>query len=128
MKQLMIALHLVIVFSMPLFSSEFGPWHSDVAVGDDALHICRIASPRQSNRPLYNAFQAGAWFFLRFFQVVISPQDGPNCRYHPTCSRYASEAVQRYGALLGSIMAGDRLIRCNPYNPPGDDPVPEIKP
>ncbi|MCX7680295.1 MAG: membrane protein insertion efficiency factor YidD [Spirochaetes bacterium] len=79
-------------------------------------------------RPLYNSFSATAWFFLRFFQIVISPQDGPNCRFHPTCSRYASEAVQRYGALVGSLLAGDRLIRCNPYNPPGNDPVPNELP
>jgi putative membrane protein insertion efficiency factor len=107
---------------------EFAPWNADVAVGDAALDVCSIRTQGATNRPLYNSFQAGAWFLLRFFQIVISPQDGPNCRYHPTCSRYASEAVQRYGALLGSFLAGDRLIRCNPYNPPGDDPVPETIP
>lgn len=119
---------LLLLFTLPAIAGDFAPWNADVAVGDDALHQCPLTATRQSPRPLYNSFQAGAWFFLRFFQIVISPQDGPNCRFHPTCSRYASEAVQRYGALVGSFLAGDRLIRCNPYNPPGDDPIPATLP
>ncbi len=128
MNYSVITLLIVFIASASISASDFGPWNADVAVGDEALSACHAHSQRPSVRPLYNSFQAGAWFFLRFFQIVISPQDGPNCRYHPTCSRYASEAVHRYGALLGSILAGDRLIRCNPYNPPGDDPLPETLP
>ncbi|HNU91287.1 MAG TPA: membrane protein insertion efficiency factor YidD [Spirochaetota bacterium] len=61
---------------------------------------------------------------IRFFQVVISPQDGPNCRFHPTCSAYAAAAVERFGMFAGSLLAGDRVLRCNPYTPPGEDPLP----
>ena len=62
---------------------------------------------------------------IRGFQKFISPQDGPNCRFKPTCSEYGKIAVLKYGALVGAFLAGDRLLRCNPYNAPGDDPVPE---
>lgn len=104
-------------------AAEFAPWNADVAAGDDAAHRAPVHQPRRTG-PVYNGTQAGAWFLIRFFQVAISPQDGPNCRYHPTCSRYGREAVEKHGALAGAFMAGDRLIRCNPYNPPGTDPVP----
>ncbi|HPA72325.1 MAG TPA: membrane protein insertion efficiency factor YidD [Spirochaetota bacterium] len=105
-------------------ADEFAPWNADVAVGDASTggpH--RHAALGKSS--VYNGAQAGAWFLIRFFQVAISPQDGPNCRYHPTCARYGREAVEAHGALAGSVMAGDRLIRCNPFNPPGNDPVPK---
>ncbi|MBN2041904.1 MAG: membrane protein insertion efficiency factor YidD [Spirochaetes bacterium] len=62
---------------------------------------------------------------IRAFQKFISPQDGPNCRFHPTCSRYGKVAVLRYGAFIGALLAGDRIIRCNPFTPPGEDPVPD---
>ena len=80
---------------------------------------------KQKIRTVFNGVQGGAYFLIRFFQVVISPQDGPSCRYNPTCSTYGRHAVEKHGALFGAIMAGERLIRCNPYNPPGKDPVPE---
>lgn len=105
-------------------ADEFAPWNADVAVGDAFFSRShRHAEARKSS--VYNGAQAGAWFLIRFFQVAISPQDGPNCRFHPTCSRYGKEAVETHGGLTGAFMAGDRLIRCNPYNPPGDDPVPK---
>ena len=49
---------------------------------------------------------------------------GRNCRFHPTCSEYAIEAVQRHGALRGGWMAAKRVGRCHPFNPGGYDPVP----
>lgn len=104
-------------------AEDFTPWNSDVAVGDAVPgreHGARVSR----KGTVYSGAQAGAWFLIRFFQTAISPQDGPNCRHVPTCSRYGKEAVERYGALLGAFMAGDRLIRCNPYNPPANDPVP----
>jgi hypothetical protein len=104
-------------------ADNFAPWNADVAAGDavtDRAH--RHTVSRKGN--VYNGAQAGAWILIRFFQRAISPQDGPNCRFHPTCSRYGQEAVEQHGAVLGAMMAGDRLIRCNPYNPPGSDPVP----
>ncbi|KAF0279351.1 MULTISPECIES: membrane protein insertion efficiency factor YidD [Spiribacter] len=61
---------------------------------------------------------------LRAYRTVISPLFGPCCRFHPTCSCYAIEAVERHGALRGSYYAIRRVLRCNPFHPGGVDPVP----
>ncbi len=61
---------------------------------------------------------------LRVYKLCISPYLGQNCRFYPSCSDYASEAVARHGALRGSFMAGKRLCKCNPWHPGGVDPVP----
>lgn len=60
---------------------------------------------------------------LRFYKSAISPYLGNNCRFTPTCSEYAMEAIQRYGACKGSWMALKRLLRCNPFCKGGYDPV-----
>lgn len=62
---------------------------------------------------------------VRLYQYLISPLLGPRCRFHPSCSHYAIEAVQRHGALRGSWLAARRLGRCHPLHPGGYDPVPE---
>ena len=64
---------------------------------------------------------------IRFYQKKISPLFGPRCRYYPTCSHYAVEAVERFGAIKGSILTVLRLLRCNPLFPGGYDPVPDKK-
>lgn len=62
---------------------------------------------------------------LRFYQRFISPAFPPRCRFNPTCSQYAVEAVSKYGALRGSYLALRRLLRCNPfYKGEYYDPVP----
>jgi putative membrane protein insertion efficiency factor len=61
---------------------------------------------------------------LRAYQVLISPLLGPNCRYAPSCSEYAREALLRHGVLRGSQLALRRVARCHPYSPGGYDPVP----
>ncbi|HEX7337035.1 MAG TPA: membrane protein insertion efficiency factor YidD [Gemmatimonadales bacterium] len=61
---------------------------------------------------------------IRGYQKVISPALPPNCRFHPSCSQYALEAVTRYGALKGGWLAARRLVRCHPFHPGGFDPVP----
>jgi hypothetical protein len=62
---------------------------------------------------------------IRLYQLSVSPTLPANtCRFHPTCSRYGYEAIRRYGAVKGSLMAGWRLLRCNPFNAGGYDPVP----
>ncbi|MQL53200.1 membrane protein insertion efficiency factor YidD [Desulfofundulus thermobenzoicus] len=60
---------------------------------------------------------------LRFYQKCISPLKGPSCRFYPTCSEYAVQAVGRYGVVRGSLMAVWRLLRCHPFNPGGYDPL-----
>lgn len=61
---------------------------------------------------------------LRFYRRHISPHLPPMCRYYPTCSRYAIEAIETHGALRGGLLALWRLLRCNPLSPGGYDPVP----
>ena len=60
---------------------------------------------------------------LRFYKAAISPYLGNNCRFTPTCSEYAMEAIRRYGDIKGSWMAMKRLVRCNPFCKGGYDPV-----
>ncbi|MEP6569855.1 MAG: membrane protein insertion efficiency factor YidD [Acidobacteriota bacterium] len=61
--------------------------------------------------------------FLRFYKLVISPFLPPSCRFSPTCSQYAAEAIGRYGAVRGSALALRRLLRCHPFSQGGYDPV-----
>ncbi len=61
---------------------------------------------------------------LRFYKRAISPLLGGHCRFLPTCSEYALEAITKYGALKGGFMALWRLLRCNPFGKGGYDPVP----
>jgi putative membrane protein insertion efficiency factor len=60
---------------------------------------------------------------VRIYQLFISPLTGPSCRFYPTCSEYAIVAVQRYGPFKGAFMGIRRILRCNPWNPGGYDPV-----
>jgi putative membrane protein insertion efficiency factor len=60
---------------------------------------------------------------LRFYKRWISPSFPPSCRFVPTCSEYAMEAVERYGALRGGLMSAGRLLRCHPFAQGGLDPV-----
>lgn len=62
---------------------------------------------------------------FRGYQRLISPLLGPRCRFYPSCSSYAIEAVERFGPLKGSALAVHRICRCHPLNPGGFDPVPE---
>ncbi len=64
---------------------------------------------------------------IGLYQRLISPLLAPRCRFHPTCSAYAAEAVSTYGALRGSWLALRRIARCHPWNPGGVDPVPSRK-
>jgi putative membrane protein insertion efficiency factor len=63
-------------------------------------------------------------FFVRIYQYTLSPMLGQRCKYYPSCSNYAIDALREYGAIRGTGMAAWRLLRCNPFSNGGYDPVP----
>ncbi|MBO6013270.1 MAG: membrane protein insertion efficiency factor YidD [Bacteroidales bacterium] len=63
-------------------------------------------------------------WLIRWYQTSISPLTPPSCRYTPTCSQYALEAIQKYGVLKGGWLALKRISRCHPWGGSGYDPVP----
>jgi putative membrane protein insertion efficiency factor len=65
---------------------------------------------------------------IRVYQMGISPVLGNHCRFYPSCSQYACEALERHGALRGGWLAIRRVLRCHPWHPGGVDPVPEPPP
>ena len=60
---------------------------------------------------------------IRAYQRLLSPLVGARCRYYPSCSDYAAQAIERFGILRGVVLAGWRLLRCNPWSRGGFDPV-----
>ena len=62
---------------------------------------------------------------IRGYQLLISPLLGNHCRFYPSCSQYAREAIEYHGVLCGGWLAIRRLLRCHPWHPGGVDPVPE---
>lgn len=61
---------------------------------------------------------------IRFYQIFISPLKPPTCRFYPTCSAYAIEAIQKEGPVKGTWLAIKRIAKCHPFHPGGYDPVP----
>jgi putative membrane protein insertion efficiency factor len=61
---------------------------------------------------------------IRIYQVCLSPMLGPSCRFYPSCSEYAYQAILRHGPVTGVFLAVRRILRCHPFNPGGLDPVP----
>lgn len=62
--------------------------------------------------------------FIRLYQLLVSPLLGPRCRFHPSCSRFAAEALGEHGVVRGTWLAVRRIGRCHPFHPGGYDPVP----
>jgi len=60
---------------------------------------------------------------IKFYQKVLSPMKPKSCRFYPTCSEYALQAVDKYGVIKGTLKALARIVRCHPFNPGGYDPV-----
>ncbi|WP_146909872.1 membrane protein insertion efficiency factor YidD [Arenimonas daejeonensis] len=69
-----------------------------------------------------------AILLLRGYKVLISPLLGQRCRFHPSCSEYTMEAIERFGVVRGSWLGAKRIGRCHPFHPGGLDPVPESWP
>jgi len=75
-----------------------------------------------------NVFSQLFIFLIRAYQVVLSPWIGNCCRFEPSCSNYAIEALRAHGFFKGGWLAARRLVRCRPFGPSGFDPVPPPKP
>ncbi|WP_084429142.1 membrane protein insertion efficiency factor YidD [Aliagarivorans marinus] len=73
------------------------------------------------------AFRAIAIGPIKLYQYLISPMLGPRCRFHPSCSDYAIEAIKIHGVVKGCWLTGQRLLKCHPLHPGGEDPVPGSK-
>lgn len=69
-----------------------------------------------------------AILLLRGYKLLISPLLGQRCRFHPSCSVYTMEAIERFGVVRGSWLGAQRIARCHPFHPGGLDPVPESWP
>ena len=63
---------------------------------------------------------------IRAYQIVLSPLFGNCCRFHPTCSAYAAQAIRRHGCFKGLWLGTCRLVKCHPFHPGGPDPVPPV--
>lgn len=72
--------------------------------------------------------RAALIFLVRLYQRLLSPLLPRACRFYPSCSAYAVEALQRHGAARGTFLTVKRLARCHPFHPGGLDPVPELTP
>ena len=83
--------------------------------------------PRLRDLPV-NLLTLPRWIilgFIRLYQITFSRTLPPNtCRFYPSCSHYGYQAIYKYGAIKGSLMAAWRVLRCNPFNKGGYDPVP----
>jgi putative membrane protein insertion efficiency factor len=62
-------------------------------------------------------------FIIKIYRKYISPYKRPSCKFYPTCSQYALEAIEKYGSLMGTFMSIWRILRCNPFSKGGYDPV-----
>jgi putative membrane protein insertion efficiency factor len=81
-----------------------------------------MTSPRRRE---WSALSAAAIGLIRIYQWVISPLFPRSCRFAPSCSEYAAEAMSRHGPLAGGVLAARRILRCHPWGGDGYDPVPD---
>jgi len=91
---------------------------------DNHIHI---DEPRLRDLPfsLWNIPRMPLLALIRAYQLLVSPTLPANtCRFYPSCSHYGYQAIYKHGAVKGTVMAIWRVLRCNPYNPGGFDPVP----
>ena len=83
-----------------------------------------VHPPTRPSASILNLPRLAGWFLIRGYQVTIGPALPPSCRFYPSCSTYALQALAKYGLLRGSWLAARRLLRCHPFHPGGVDPVP----
>ena len=96
----------------------------DAGTGHDDGPQPTIPAPLRPRVSALNLPRLLGWYLIRGYQVAIGPALPPSCRFYPSCSNYALEAVAKYGLLRGSVLTAWRLMRCHPFHPGGVDPVP----
>lgn len=103
--------------------------HSSAPLGG-AGEFCstgnRTAEPVAQRNPLKGAVARILLAGIRVYQAALAPLMACGCKFYPTCSQYAYEAIARHGARRGSWLAVRRLLRCRPFAPGGHDPVPDL--
>ena len=98
------------------------------AAGSTCGAACPVVPPAGTVRGWRQLPRRVVAALLRLYRAAVSPYLGPACRFHPTCSRYAEQAVLRHGLARGAWLAARRLGRCHPWHPGGVDPVPPALP
>jgi putative membrane protein insertion efficiency factor len=89
------------------------------------LHLLKtFLNALQRKLSIHKPFLYVAIFLIRVYQAIVSPILGPACRFYPSCSEYAIQALTRYGVIKGTYLAVKRVMRCHPFHPGGVDPVP----
>lgn len=83
-----------------------------------------VSTDRRTRSHIARAASVVLLFVLTAYRVVLSPVMGPACRFEPSCSRYASDAIRRHGVMRGCWLALRRVARCHPFHAGGLDPVP----
>lgn len=83
-----------------------------------------LSPPARPDLSIWHAPRLAGWYLIRGYQVTIGLALPPSCRFYPSCSTYALQALAKYGLLRGSWLAARRLMRCHPFHPGGVDPVP----
>jgi uncharacterized protein len=86
-----------------------------------------LAAPALRPGPLARLVRRVLLGLIRLYQLTLSPWLGRQCRYEPTCSVYAAEALERFGTRRGLMLAAKRLLRCHPWGSSGYDPVPSAE-
>ena len=97
-----------------------GPCHAGRIQGPEAIRESCLPPPDLVSK----AMTALLMGIIRFYQLTLSPFIGGQCRFHPTCSNYALDALASQGPLRGSWLALKRLLKCHPFHPGGFDPPP----
>jgi putative membrane protein insertion efficiency factor len=85
------------------------------------------SEPGGKNRPAPGSLSRLAIFLIHGYRYLVSPWVGNQCRFYPSCSHYAEEAINTHGFIKGGYLTGRRLLKCHPWHPGGLDPVPPPK-
>jgi len=126
---------LLAAVATPLHSDDWSNLRFIQESREDQNHPVQAEKSPLELRDSTNELEMAGLVLLRLYQLILSSQDGPRCMFHPSCSEYAKQALAKRGAVVGSLLAIDRYLRCNgqdrdlyPYDPNLRkllDPVPE---